>query len=357
MSSLRNVKIVGVGLLGSSLGLALSRKEIACFLSDSSKANLRLAIEYGAGVEFTNQEPQLIVVCVPPDATAEIVARELAAHPTAVVTDVASVKSSVLSELQSISPKGVDRYVGSHPMAGREKGGPASARADLFFARPWVITPRDENSDSSVSLVRELALAVGSLPVELSTSEHDSAVALVSHLPQMTASILASELNAGSISELALAGQGLRDTTRIANSDPELWIQILSRNSRALAPHLRKVAERFSAIASAIEKIEEAGSLAKIHKVLEEGNQGVEKIPGKHGGKYANYSTVTVIIDDSPGALAQLLTFIGSIGVNLEDLKLEHSPGAQIGLAELQVLPQSVETLVSELTSNGWRLV
>lgn len=357
MSALQRVKIVGVGLLGSSLGLALSRKDIACYLTDSSKANLRLAVEYGAGEEFTGQEPQLVVVCVPPDATAEVVARELSKHPNAVVTDVASVKSSVLSEISELSSAGASRYVGSHPMAGREKGGPASSRADLFFARPWVITPREENSAELVSLVRELALAVGALPVEMTTSEHDSAVALVSHLPQMTASILAAELTSGSSAELSLAGQGLRDTTRIANSDPELWIQILSRNASALAPHLRRVAERFAVTADAIEKISEPGSLAIIHQTLQQGNQGVEKIPGKHGGKYANYATLTVIIDDSPGALAELLTFIGSIGVNLEDLKLEHSPGAQIGLAELQVLPQSLETLVRELTSNGWRLV
>ncbi|MFM1784174.1 MAG: hypothetical protein RLZZ579_451, partial [Actinomycetota bacterium] len=179
MSRLQGVKIVGAGLLGSSLGLALMRKGISCFLSDSSKANLRLAIEYGAGEEFSNQNPNLVVVCVPPDATAETVARELKAHPNAVVTDVASVKSAVLDELREIDADSLERYVGSHPMAGREKGGPASGRADLFFARPWVITTRSANSQDQVELVRELAMAVGSLPIEMSTEEHDSAVALV----------------------------------------------------------------------------------------------------------------------------------------------------------------------------------
>lgn len=357
MSKLQAVKIVGAGLLGSSLGLALSRKQINCFLADSSKANLRLAVEYGAGKEFTNQKPQLIVVCVPPDATAATVAKELADNPDAVVTDVASVKDSILKEIAEISPVGLERYVGSHPMAGREKGGPASSRADLFFARPWVISGREENSRDAIELVKELALAVGSLPIELSTQEHDAAVALVSHLPQLVASIVASELSSGTAAHLSLAGQGLRDTTRIANSDPELWIQILSRNASALAPHLQRISKKLTDVAKAVDGIDEPGSLAVIHKTLEEGNQGVERIPGKHGGKYANYATVVVIIDDSPGALAELLTFIGSIGVNLEDLKLEHSPGAQIGLAELQVLPESVERLVSELTTNGWRLV
>ena len=357
MSRLNNVKIVGVGLLGSSLGLALSRKGINCFLTDNSKANLRLAVEYGAGVEFANQDTELVVVCVPPDAASEVIVQQLREHPNAVVTDVASVKYSILQEMLDLGATGLDRYVGSHPMAGREKGGPANSRADLFFARPWVITSRNENSAQAIDLVRELALAVGSLPIDMTTQEHDSAVALVSHLPQLVASALAAELAAGTETDLSLAGQGLRDTTRIANSDPELWIQILSRNASSLAPHLRKVSDRIVAVAEAIENIDRAGSLASIHQTLQAGNQGVERIPGKHGGKYANYATVTVIIDDSPGALAELLTFIGSIGVNLEDLKLEHSPGAEIGLAELQVLPQAVETLTTELTSNGWRLV
>lgn len=357
MSRLQGVKIVGAGLLGSSLGLALMRKGISCFLSDSSKANLRLAIEYGAGEEFSNQNPNLVVVCVPPDATAETVARELKAHPNAVVTDVASVKSAVLTELREFDADSLERYVGSHPMAGREKGGPASGRADLFFARPWVITTRSANSQDQVELVRELAMAVGSLPIEMSTEEHDSAVALVSHLPQLVSSTLAAELVTGSAADLSLAGQGLRDTTRIASSDPELWIQILSRNAKAIAPHLKSVAGRLAEIVKTIEQIEQAGSLAKLHTLLADGNTGVERIPGKHGGKYSNYATVTVIIDDSPGALAALLTFIGSIGVNIEDLKLEHSPGAQIGLAEVQVLPEAQERLASELTKNGWRLV
>ena len=94
-----------------------------------------------------------------------------------------------------------------------------------------------------------------------------------------------------------------------------------------------------------------------MHAILESGNQGVSKIPGKHGGKYAEYELVTVIIDDSPGALASLFTFIGEIDVNIEDLKLEHSPGAEIGLVELQVLPDAAKLLVARLTESGWRLV
>jgi prephenate dehydrogenase len=242
-------------------------------------------------------------------------------------------------------------------MAGREKGGPGSARADLFFARPWIITASKETPSGNLDLVRDLALRVGALPVELSAEQHDSAVALVSHLPQLLSSALATALSGGSDEQLALSGQGLRDTARIASSDPDLWLQIISQNADAIRPLVSAVKHELEKLEHSLENLDESGSLAQIHSLLSRGNQGVARIPGKHGGKYAEYQQVTVMIDDSPGALAALFTFVGDIGVNIEEIKLEHSPGAPIGLVELQVVPASIEHLVKELTANGWRLV
>ncbi len=349
-----NVKIVGTGLLGTSLGLALARQGIVASLSDQSKSNLRLAVEYGAG-QVNSLEPDLVVVCVPPDLTADVVLAELEENPTAIVTDVASVKGEIAAAIGR-SPN-ASRYVGSHPMAGREKGGPGSARADLFFARPWIITASEAVPQAAVELVKDLALRVGALPVELSAQKHDAAVALVSHLPQLLASALATALSSGTDEQLALAGQGLRDTARIASSDPDLWLQIISQNAESIRPLISKVREELEALESSLENLGAQGSLAQVHSLLARGNQGVARIPGKHGGKYAKYQQVTVMIDDSPGALAALFTFVGEIGVNIEEIKLEHSPGAPIGLVELQVVPASFDYLVAELTANGWRLV
>jgi prephenate dehydrogenase len=349
------LKIVGAGLLGTSLGLALARQGIQAALEDQSKSSLRLAIEYGAGV-LSDSEPDLVVVCVPPDATADVVIEQLAKHPDAVVTDVASVKVEIAKQVAERSEHS-SRYVGSHPMAGREKGGPGAARADLFFARPWVITARETNSTSAIELIRDIAIRVGALPIELSVERHDAAVALVSHLPQLAASALAANLLDGSPEQLSLTGQGLRDTARIASSDPDLWLQIISQNAKAIAPLVSNLKLELEKLEQALEKIEEPGSLATIHSLLARGNQGVASIPGKHGGKFAEYELVTVMIDDSPGAIAALFTFVGDIGVNIEDFKLEHSPGAPIGLVELQVMPQVYEQLVRELSANGWRLV
>lgn len=350
-----NVRIIGTGLLGTSLGLALARQGIIASLSDQSKSNLRLAVEYGAG-QVTDVEPDLVVVCVPPDLTADVVVQALEQFPNATVTDVASVKAEISRQVRAQS-KHFARYVGSHPMAGREKGGPGSARADLFFARPWVICPSQDSAPAIVEQLRDLAIRVGALPVELSPEGHDAAVALVSHLPQLLASALASSLTSGTDEQLALAGQGLRDTARIASSDPDLWLQIISQNATAIRPLISQVRAELESLEASLSDLDEQGALAKLHSLLARGNQGVSKIPGKHGGKYAEYQQVTVMIDDSPGALAALFTFVGDIGVNIEEIKLEHSPGAPIGLVELQVLPASYEHLIRELKANGWRLV
>ncbi len=351
------IRIVGAGLLGTSLGLALVKKGIDVSITDTSKAAQALAIDYGAGrLPLPNDSPKLIVVCVPPDNTAGVVAAELAAFPNAIVTDVASVKQSVLLELQQT---GLDlaHYVGSHPMAGREKSGAVAGRADLFMGRPWVVVPHLSSDLVGLDLVTDLALEVGAVPTVMEPIEHDHAVAAVSHVPQIVSSLLAARLLSTSAQEISLAGQGLRDTTRIAASDPALWVQILSANAGQVAPVLKDLAIDLNAVIGALTDMEAGGSLATISRTIESGNRGVERIPGKHGGGHANYATVVAMIDDKPGELARLLTEIGQVGINLEDIKLEHSPGAQIGLVELSVLPDLEAKLISDLTGLGWRLV
>ncbi|MEY3586830.1 MAG: hypothetical protein RL696_75 [Actinomycetota bacterium] len=350
------VKIVGVGLLGTSLGLALSRQGIRATLEDQSPANLRLAVDYGAG-SISGSEPDIVVVCVPPDVTASVVTQQLRQYPQAIVTDVASVKGQISKAISALSPADHSRYIGSHPMAGREKGGPSAGRADLFYARPWIITPDSETKPEALDAVRDLALRVGALPVEMSASEHDEAVALVSHLPQLVSSLLAARLVFGEEGQLSLAGQGLRDTSRIAASDPNLWVQILEQNSDAVAGLLKQLGSDLAHLSAAMEDVAKPGALAEIHKLLTAGNSGVSRIPGKHGGKGSSYQIVTAVIEDAPGALAALLTFIGEIGVNLEDINLEHSPGAPIGLVEMQVVPEVAALLSEKLQANGWRLV
>lgn len=351
------VKIVGSGLIGTSIGLALSGIGVRVLLSDSSPQVLKLSVDFGAGEKFEpGTDPKLIVVCVPPDVAASVIASELLMHPDAVVTDVASVKATVLSELETSSAD-LARYVGSHPMAGREQAGALAGRSDIFIGRPWVISPNKSSSKESIDSVEALALDLGASLVHLSPEEHDRAVALVSHTPQLVSSLLAARLAESEGSDIALAGQGLRDTTRIAASDPKLWLQILAANSDQVAKVVSSLKADLDTVLSSLEKVEEPGSLAALGKLLERGNQGVARIPGKHGQRATEYSKITVMIDDKPGELARLLTEIGEVGVNLEDLTLEHATGAAVGLPELFVLPASEQKLVKELSERGWKIV
>lgn len=351
------VKIVGAGLIGTSIGLALQKLQVDVAIEDVSPANQMLAIDYGAGRAVSSEDsPNLIIVCVPPDVTAAVVARELEAHPEAFVTDVASVKSAILEQLRK-NGSDLSRYVGSHPMAGRERGGAASGRADLFLGRVWVVVPSETSSAKARQVVENLALDLSSAPVEASAAEHDRAVAFVSHVPQLISSITAASLIDASDEDIALAGQGVRDTTRIAASNPKLWLQILSANAPEVLAVLRNVQNDLGAVMQALENPEVNGSLSTLNSLLERGNAGVARLPGKHGTKSTKYSVTTVMIDDSPGELARLLTEIGEIGVNLEEIKLEHSPSSPVGLVEVSVLPQVEATLISALTERGWKLV
>ncbi|MFP3464562.1 prephenate dehydrogenase [Leifsonia sp. SIMBA_070] len=349
------VRVVGAGLLGASVGLGLRARGVDVLLADASPAHLRLAADYGAGrIDDGGVEPALIVVAVPPDLTGRVVADELAAHPTAVVTDVASVKVAPLAELEE---SGLDlaHYVGGHPLAGRERGGPSSARADLFIGRPWVVAARPENPRSAVNLVEALILDLGATPVEMEADEHDAAVALVSHAPQIVSSLMAKRLADSPDAALALAGQGVRDVTRIAGSEPELWVQILGSNAPAIVEILRAYRDDLDRVLAALGDVDASGARRTIAEEIAGGNIGVSRLPGKHG-QDRRYSRFVVMVEDRPGELARLLHELGELGVNMEDLRLEHSPGAPFGLADIAVLPEVEHRTVKDLTDRGWRI-
>ncbi|HEU5222910.1 MAG TPA: prephenate dehydrogenase [Candidatus Lumbricidophila sp.] len=349
------VRVVGAGLLGTSIALGLRAKGVDVIIADASPTHSSIAIDLGAGrAAAPGDQPQLVVVAVPPDVTAAVVASELAAHPDAVVTDVASVKSLVLNQLIEAGAD-VSRYLGSHPLAGREKGGPLAARADLFQGRPWVVCPHDAIATQRAAAVDALILDLGGILVTLEASEHDAAVALVSHVPQVVSSVLAQRLIGAPASALGLAGQGVRDVTRIAASDPDLWVQILGANAAPVRGILQAVHADLGRFIDALADVEAPGARRTVAAELAAGNEGVARLPGKHGTD-KRFASLAVIIDDRPGQLARLLNEIGEIGINLEDLRLEHSPGRQVGIAEIAVVPSAAAELTSALTERGWRI-
>jgi prephenate dehydrogenase len=262
-----------------------------------------------------------------------------------------------LAPLQQLQARGVDitNYIGSHPLAGRERGGAISARGDLFIGRPWVVC-RDEDTPAwALALVEDLALDLGAVPIEMTPEAHDHAVGLVSHVPQIVSSLMAKQLEHASDEAVRLAGQGVRDVTRIAASSPELWIQILGANKDAVVGVLENLQQDLANVTAALRDVDAPGARRVIAEEMAAGNAGVARLPGKHG-QNRRFSQIVVLIDDRPGQLAQLLTELGELNINLEDLRLEHAEGAQMGMVEFSVIPEVRERLVTELTKRNWRV-
>lgn len=355
------VRVVGTGLLGTSIGMALSAKGFRVQLHDTSPTSVALARDLGAG-EVGDEAADVVVVATPPDVAASVVAQQLRDQPDAIVTDVASVKQTVLEELRgAVDGDALARYVGSHPMAGRERSGAVAARADLFEGRTWVVCPHETTSDRARAAIDEIARAAGASVVTMPAAEHDLAVAAVSHLPQVAASLVAARLRDLPDDAVGLAGPGVRDVTRIAASDPLLWTQILAGNAANLLPVLDAVADDLDRVRAAVRAIGEGESAATgargvLAQTIADGQTGHARLPGKHGAPPTAYASLIVVLPDRPRQLAQLFADVGNAGINLEDLRIEHAVGAQVGLAELMVLPAALEPLQEALTAAGWRL-
>ncbi|MCJ7827394.1 MAG: prephenate dehydrogenase/arogenate dehydrogenase family protein, partial [Demequinaceae bacterium] len=222
------VHIVGAGLIGASIGLGLTAEGWAVTIEDRNPKVEKIARGIGAGAVLeAGEEPDLVIVAVPPAAAVGEVVASLRKWPGAVVTDVASVKGPLAAAVEA---EGLgERYVGSHPMAGREVSGAESAQGDLFKARPWVVCANGASA-AAVDLVRGLAGALGADIVTIAADAHDVAVARVSHVPQVASSAVAASLVGLNTDDLALVGQGLRDVTRIAASEPGMWADIARLN-------------------------------------------------------------------------------------------------------------------------------
>jgi prephenate dehydrogenase len=364
------VLIVGTGLVGTSVALALRAKGAEVFLRDFDPAVARLAADLGAGVVVPDLRDakgiaDVAVLAMPP---AYVGQELLAAQDCAVAdvyTDVASVKVLPVAQARELGCD-LDTYVPAHPLAGRERPGPAAAQADLFLGRTWALCPLPETSPGAVAAVTALAVACGAVPVTTDPETHDRWVALVSHAPHLVAVAMAARLAPSAVpgDALKLAGQGLRDVTRIAAGDTALWTQILSANAGPVAEVVAAVAEDLAAAARFLAQgasgsgaVAGPGGVAgsgEVAALLDQGQAGVARIPGKHGGQPRNFRLVQVVMADRPGELARLFNAAGAAGVNIEDVRLEHSPGLPVGVAELSIRPEQAGTLLDAMEAGGW---
>ncbi|WP_375425064.1 prephenate dehydrogenase [uncultured Friedmanniella sp.] len=346
------VVVVGTGLVGASIGMALTASGRDVHLRDQTISHARVAAGLGAGTlaEPAADDVSLVVVAVPPAAIAGVVVASLAQYPRATVTDVGSVKAGVLDTVWRYGDD-LGRYVGSHPMAGSQHSGPVTARADLFDGRTWVVAPHRRSEPASVQRVVGLVEACQAHLVLMDVDDHDAAVARVSHLPHLMSVLMAGHLTSVGTEDLLLAGQGLRDVTRVAGSDPGLWEQILSANSTAVLAELRTVSDELSTLIKAVEAGAETDEL-RSH--LARGVEGTRRIPGKHGAAPVSYAQVVVEIPDTPGALGRLFAHVGECGVNVEDIAIEHDQARQIGYLALSVSPPLAPELRAAMLAGGW---
>jgi prephenate dehydrogenase len=348
------VAVIGTGLIGTSVALALREHGASVWLADTDPEAARLAANLGAGEPLPDGAPRadVAVIAVPPAVVAATLAAAQARGSkglAACYTDVASVKQLPVTQARALGCD-LTSFVPGHPLAGREKHGPAAARADLFLGRTWALCPAPETSEQAVATITTLVRTCGAVPVRADAAAHDRWVALVSHAPHLVAAAMAARLEAAPAEALDLAGQGLRDVTRIAAGDTGLWTQILAANAGPVAEVLAAVAADLAEAARMLTD----GDPKSVATLLEIGQAGVGRIPGKHGGEPREFTAVQVVIPDQPGELTRLFDAAGRAGVNIEDVRIEHTPGLPVGVAELSVRPAEAGPLLAALEAGGW---
>ncbi|MFF6812772.1 prephenate dehydrogenase [Streptomyces sp. NPDC012403] len=359
---MRTALVIGTGLIGTSAALALSQRGVAVHLADHDPEQARTAAALGAGTDEAPDGPvDLAIVAAPPAHVADVLADAMRRGAARGYVDVASVKGGPRRELQE---RGLDLapYIGTHPMSGRERSGPLAATGDLFEGRPWVLTPTRDTDTEVLNLALELVSHCRAVPVVMDADAHDRAVALVSHMPHLVSSMVAARLEHAEEAAVRLCGQGIRDVTRIAASDPRMWIDILSANPGPVADLLTDVAadleetvRALRALQSSDEDKRREGSTG-IEDVLRRGNAGQVRVPGKHGSAPRVYEVVPVLIDDQPGQLARIFADAERAGVNIEDVRIEHATGQQAGLVQLMVEPKAAPVLMAGLRERGWAI-
>ena len=346
---IKAARIIGSGLIGTSIALALKGKGISIQMLDKDAKAQKLATDLVGGEDLEN--PDLIVISASIDQNLNLIVNTLKDNPRSIVMDVASVKSNLLDEIAKLS-ENADNFVSTHPMAGREVSGAQSARSDLFLGRAWIGIALDNTSEDAKNYLNQLVEICGATLYWLTAEQHDEAVAAISHLPQILSTGLAYSLEKKGVDALNLAGQGLRDVLRLSGSNPKLWSELLIANREALKGYLQSMSATISLFQQSLDNAD----LNKLEEIFSVGNKIYSSIPGKHGGKSRNYAYLPIVINDEPGQLAKIFNECAEINVNIEDLSIEHSPGQQTGLITLAINEKDIENLSNHLQGAGWNV-
>jgi len=343
------IRIIGGGLIGTSIALGLRGRNYSVSIEDDQPEVEKIAQNL-IGQSDTPPSPDFVIVATPIGAIPGVLKAYATSYPKATFIDIGGLKSDVLDEIERF-PDISRRFCSTHPMAGREIAGPLAARGDLFQGRIWILTPAKECSSLVVDQALELIQELGGIPIELDAASHDRVIAGISHLPQIVSSLLSYTLEDLSEEDLSLAGQGLKDVSRLAASDPHLWSQLLHANRTALSQYLDKLTKSLNDLSTSLSN----DDLRKTHEILSLARENHRRIPGKHGGKKRDYWYLPIVIEDKPGQLAAIFDVCALVKANVEDLVIEHTPGQESGLVTLALSQSDALRLHEQLSKDGWK--
>jgi prephenate dehydrogenase len=341
MTSAERIAVVGTGMIGTSIAMAAVRAGEAVRGFDADPRALSTAAERsGLTPASTLGEcvagATLVFVCTPIPALAGLVAQSLRLAPDALVTEVGSVKSRVMSEVGAAAdPALLERYVGGHPMGGSERSGPEHASASVLDGAVWVLCPAPVVPDANLARLAAWVEKVGARPTPMGAERHDRLVAMVSHLPQVASTALmglAASEEAGEPDILLLAAGGFRDLTRLAASSPHLWSDILLANGDAIVRAIDLYVERLARLRTLIGQ----GDAGEVERAFGDAKRARLSLAAKPQVK-SGVAVLQVPVPDRPGVLAEVTAAMSQAGVNIEDLQIVHSPEGGRGTVHLTV--------------------
>jgi len=315
----RHAHVVGLGLIGASVALALTKAGWTVTGSDLDADVVNSARASHVIIDdVIGPETELVVIATPAGAVAAVANEVLDTlqSPTVIVTDVAGVKGAIVADVRD------PRFLGGHPMAGSELRGLKGARDDLFNGCTWVLTPTDETQPALYSALHGILREIGANVVAVSTEDHDRLVALASHVPHLLAGALMNEATDAAEQDavlLQLAAGGFRDMTRIAAGDPAIWPDILFENKSAIIQTITSLQVRLDSLRAALD----AGVRATVEESLRTASEARRKLPGRALSS-ENLAYLRVVISDQPGSLATVTRAASELLINIYDIEIAH---------------------------------
>ncbi len=363
MSDFKQVSIIGVGLIGGSLGLAIKNLPnppkvigIARRQDTIDKAKKLGAIDEGTlSAEDGIKDADLVFVATPVGAIVETVKR-ISPHlkDGCIVTDVGSTKSGIVHELENFLPSSVC-FIGGHPMAGSEREGVSSASAGLFVNAHYILTPTSKADIRVFKRLHSLLAAVGANVIAIDPDKHDELVAAISHLPHLLSAALVNLAHKHTDKDenlLLLAAGGFRDMTRIAVGNPSIWLDIFFENSKFVLKEIQEFQDELGELAKLIKERDGDGLRAK----LEEAKIVRKNLPSILHKDISQFRELSVLVADEPGIISDITIAIGNIGVNIEDIELVHLSETS-GLIKLIITDaQAAERASMVLEEKGYKV-